>query len=108
MRTLSNCDEQLNFGKHRGKTVKDVHKEDPSYVEWLYQEDVIQFTDKESQKWFEKKARPRETQVSYTQYYAAHVAAGFFSDGYYDHRPRRLSDGDRAMHDAICECAFGS
>jgi hypothetical protein len=108
MRTLSNRDEQLNFGKHRGKTIKAIHKDDPSYVEWLYREDVIQFTDKKSQKWFEKKAQPKETQVSYSQYYAAHVAAGFFSDGYYDHQPRRLSDADRAIDVALREYAFGS
>jgi uncharacterized protein (DUF3820 family) len=31
----------LGFGKHKGKNIKDVASEDPHYMFWLYENEII-------------------------------------------------------------------
>lgn len=34
---------RFNFGKHNGEQVEDVIEDDPSYVEWLCANEVVEF-----------------------------------------------------------------
>ena len=34
-------DDKINFGKHKGKKLKEVMKDDPSYVKWAIEEKII-------------------------------------------------------------------
>ena len=38
--------DKINFGKHRGKTIKDVIENDPTYIEWMLDTvEAVEFED---------------------------------------------------------------
>ncbi len=38
-------EDELGFGKHKGKTVAEVLDEDPSYIKWAIENNVTAFDD---------------------------------------------------------------
>lgn len=52
-RVLYDYNEKLNFGKYDGYTVDELKEEDPSYLLWLAEEEVIRFHDADDQAAFE-------------------------------------------------------
>lgn len=38
-------DDIFTFGKHKGEQLEDVIEDDPEYVEWLCQEEIVNFDD---------------------------------------------------------------
>lgn len=36
-------DDIFSFGKHKGDQVEDVIEDDPSYIEWLVEETIVEF-----------------------------------------------------------------
>jgi hypothetical protein len=45
MNKVMNLDDVLNFGKHNGKTVEEVLKIDPQYLDWADDKDIIHLND---------------------------------------------------------------
>ena len=37
---------KINFGKHKGKTIEDVLRREPSYYSWMMQGDFPRYTKK--------------------------------------------------------------
>jgi len=35
----------FTFGKNKGKQVEDVIEDDPNYIAWLVEEDIVEFDD---------------------------------------------------------------
>lgn len=40
---MLSLDDILKFGKHKGEQVEDLIYDEPSYMAWLYQEEVAEF-----------------------------------------------------------------
>lgn len=59
MRRIRGLKDPLLFGKYNGMNVKEIYKIDPSYVAWLYRNQVIMYTSPTSQERFREMATRR-------------------------------------------------
>ncbi|MDT8428512.1 MAG: hypothetical protein RQ757_07070 [Pseudomonadales bacterium] len=45
MREQMNLEDEFTFGKHRGEQLEDVIHDDPGYITWLADKEIVTFSD---------------------------------------------------------------
>ena len=61
MRKLRGLKDPLMFGKYADLNIKQIYHKDPSYVRWLYREQVLTYTSPSSQELFREMATKHTT-----------------------------------------------